>query len=75
MDASEPRVRHRGYFLNSTEGSEGDPGEEAAAEGVTIRVRITRTRTKRRAPSVMRRTAMRPSRSVDRHQASRRTSP
>jgi hypothetical protein len=56
MDASEPRVRHRGYFLNSAESDGTDPAEEAAAEGVKIRVRIVRPRAKRRAAGAMRRT-------------------
>jgi hypothetical protein len=73
MDASEPRVRHRGYFLNAAE-TDADPGEEAAAEGVTIRVRISRPRVKRRAPSAMRRVVLRPPRSADRHPAARRHS-
>jgi len=74
MDASEPRVRHRGYFLNPADSSETGPGEEAAAEGITIRVRIIRPRMKRRAAGVMRRIALRPTRPGDRHPASRRHS-
>jgi hypothetical protein len=74
MDASEPQVRRRGYFLNSADSFETEPGEEAAAEGITIRVRIIRPRLKRRAAGVMRRTALRPTRPGDRHPASRRHS-
>jgi hypothetical protein len=74
MDTSEPRLRHRGYFLNVVE-TDADPGEEAAAEGVTIRVRISRPRLKRRASGAVRRTVLiRPSRSTDRHPATRRHS-
>jgi len=75
MDASEPRVRHRGHFLRPAEISDGDPGGEAAAEGVTIRARAIRPQVKRRATGVMKRTTMRPSQPGDRHPASRRHSP
>jgi hypothetical protein len=75
MDASEPRARHRGYFLNSPDSPDADPGEEAAAEGVTIRVRIIRPRLKRRAAGVMRRSVLRPSRPSDRQPAARRHTP
>jgi hypothetical protein len=74
MDASEPRPRHRGYFLNAAE-TEADPGEEAAAEGVTIRVRVSRPRLKRRVSGVAPRAVLRPSRSADRPPATRRRSP
>jgi hypothetical protein len=73
MDAPEPRPRHRGYFLNAAE-TDVDPGEEAAAEGVTIRLRISRPRLKRRASGVVRRALLRPSRPADRHPATRRHS-
>jgi hypothetical protein len=73
MDASEPRVRHRGYFLNATE-TDADPGEEAAAEGVKIRARISRPRLKRRTPAGMRRAVLRPPRPAERPPVTRRQS-
>jgi len=73
MDVSEPRVRHRGYFLHTAE-TDTEPGGEAAAEGITIRVRISRPRLKRRGSVAMRRAALRPSRSGDRHPVARRQS-
>ena len=72
MDASEPRVRHRGYFLTSSETGDAELGEDAAAEGVTIRVRIVRPRLKRRVAGSARRTALRPSRPGDRSPSGRR---
>jgi len=48
MDASEPRPRRRGYFLTVAEPFDLDPGEDEAAEGVRIRVRIIRPRPRRR---------------------------
>lgn len=41
MDASEPRVRHRGFFLHSDSG-EPDSGEHENPEGFAVRVRIDR---------------------------------
>ena len=43
MDAREPRVRRRGFFLHSTDGSEPETGEHENAEGVAVRVRIARS--------------------------------
>ena len=41
MNAREPRVRRRGFFLHSTDGSEGhDAGEHENPEGVAVRVRV-----------------------------------
>ena len=37
MVASEPRVRHRGFFLHSPDG-EADSGEHEGPEGLVIRV-------------------------------------
>jgi hypothetical protein len=48
MDAREPRVRHRGFFLHSDTG-EPDTGEFENPEGLVIRTRDTR----RRAPRQM----------------------
>lgn len=59
MDHSEPRVRHRGCFATTAEGSDPDLDDEAAAEGVTVRVRLIRPRIKRRAPGLLRRAAPR----------------
>ena len=39
MDAGEPRVRRRGFFLHSTDGSEPDTGEHENPEGFAVRVR------------------------------------
>ena len=43
MDAHEPRVRRRGFFLHSPDTGETDIGQHDNAEGVTIRVRIGRS--------------------------------
>jgi hypothetical protein len=43
MDAHEPRVRRRGFFLHSTDGSEPDTGEHENAEGFATRTRIVRS--------------------------------
>ncbi len=72
MDASEPRPRHRGYFLNSTENGDPELGEDAPAEGVTIRLRIVRPHMKRRLAGAMRRMHLRPTRPGDRHPPARR---
>jgi hypothetical protein len=40
MDAAEPRVRHRGFFLHSP--AEGDSAEHENPEGVVVRVRSAR---------------------------------
>jgi hypothetical protein len=42
MDAYEPRVRRRGFFLHSDTTGEPDTGEHENPEGVVIRVRIAR---------------------------------
>ncbi len=39
MDVCEPRPRHRGFFLHSSEG-EPDTGEHENTEGLVIRVRF-----------------------------------
>jgi hypothetical protein len=41
MDASEPRMRRRGFFLHSESG-EPDTGEHENPEGLILRVRIAR---------------------------------
>jgi hypothetical protein len=40
MDACEPRVRRRGFFLHSSEGNEPDSGEHENPEGFAVRVRF-----------------------------------
>ena len=39
MDAHEPQVRRRGFFLHSTDGTEHDTGEHENPEGFPVRVR------------------------------------
>ena len=39
MDAYEPRVRRRGFFLHSTDVTEPDTGEHENPEGFAVRVR------------------------------------
>ena len=41
MDVCEPRPRHRGFFLHSSEGGEPDTGEHENSEGLVVRVRFT----------------------------------
>jgi hypothetical protein len=45
MDASEPRVRHRGFFLHSDTTGEPDTGEHETPEGLGARVRVPRRTT------------------------------
>ena len=40
MDVYEPRLRRRGFFLHSSEGSEPDSGEHENPEGFGVRVRV-----------------------------------
>ena len=42
MDASEPRVRRRGFFLHSDTAGEPDTGEHENPEGFAVRVRADR---------------------------------
>ena len=42
MNAGEPRVRRRGFFLHSTDVTEPDAGEHENPEGFPVRVRTTR---------------------------------
>ena len=44
MDACEPRVRRRGFFLDRQDTGEPEGGEQEVAEGFTVRVRIIRPR-------------------------------
>jgi hypothetical protein len=50
MDAGEPRLRRRGFFLHSSDSGEPDTGEHENPEGFTVRVRVP-------APSVPRQIA------------------
>ena len=50
MDACEPRPRHRGFFLHSSEG-EPDTGEHENPEGFIVRVRFPRSANSRRISS------------------------
>ena len=43
MDADEPRVRRRGFFLHSTDRTEPDTGEHENPEGFPVRVRTHRS--------------------------------
>jgi len=43
MDAHEPRVRRRGFFLHSPETGEPDQGEHESAEGFSVRLRTARS--------------------------------
>ena len=43
MDAREPRVRRRGFFLHSSDGSELETGDHENAEGLAVRVRTVRS--------------------------------
>ena len=47
MDVYEPRVRRRGFFLHSSDGTEHDTGEHENPEGFTVRVRTNRPTTPR----------------------------
>lgn len=47
MDASEPRVRHRGFFLHSDTTGEADTGEHENPEGFVTRVRFGRRSVRR----------------------------
>ena len=51
MDAYEPRPRHRGFFLHSSEGGEPDTGEHENPEGFIVRVRFPGNPTPRRPTS------------------------
>jgi hypothetical protein len=50
MDAREPRVRHRGFFLHSSDGDDYDTTEFESTEGFPVRFRVAK-------PSVPRQTA------------------
>jgi hypothetical protein len=50
MDVREPRVRHRGFFLHSSDGDDHDTAEFESTEGFPVRFRASK-------PSVPRQTA------------------
>jgi hypothetical protein len=52
MDATEPRVRRRGFFLHSETAGEPDTGEHENPEGFIVRVRVDRPSVSRRVASV-----------------------
>jgi hypothetical protein len=54
MDASEPHVRRRGFFLHSDTTGEPDTGEYENPEGFTVRSRIDRPAVPRQVASVAR---------------------
>jgi hypothetical protein len=53
MGVCEPRVRRRGFFLHSTDGNETElpTGEHENAEGVTVRIRTSRSSSPRQFSS------------------------
>jgi hypothetical protein len=53
MDVCEPRLRHRGFFLHSSE-AESDGGEHENPEGFAVRVRTQRHQTSRTRASARR---------------------
>jgi hypothetical protein len=55
MDACEPRPRHRGFFLHSSESGEPDTGEHENPEGFIVRVRFPGNPIPRRMTSARRR--------------------
>ena len=50
MDATEPHVRRRGFFLHSDTTGEPDTGEYENPEGFIVRVRIARSPSRQVAP-------------------------
>jgi hypothetical protein len=56
MDAGEPRMRHRGFFLHSDTTGEAEAGEQENPEGFVVRVRITRPSVPRQVSSASIRT-------------------
>ena len=51
MDAYEPRVRRRGFFLHSTDGNEPETGDYENPEGFGVRVRSASRTTRRQIAS------------------------
>ena len=58
MDACEPRPRHRGFFLDSSENGESDTGEHENPEGFIVRVRFPGHAIPRRMVGVRRRASV-----------------
>jgi hypothetical protein len=50
MDAGEPRLRRRGFFLHSDTTGDSDTGELENPEGFVVRVRIPRSPARSSAP-------------------------
>ena len=42
MDVSEPRARHRGFFLHSADTDESDTAEYESTEGLPVRFRVAK---------------------------------
>jgi len=51
MDAGEPRLRRRGFFLHSSDSGEPDSGEHENPEGFNVRVRAAAPSTPRQIAS------------------------
>ena len=54
MDVSEPRLRHRGFFLHSDTTGEPDTGEHENPEGFVVRSRTARPIARHQAGRVIR---------------------
>src|SRR5260370_39416463 len=52
MEVSEPRARHRGFFLHSDTTGEPDSAELENPEGIVVRVRMSRASVPRQTASV-----------------------
>lgn len=59
MDAGEPRARHRGFFLHSTDAEGPESGELENPEGFVVRVRISKPSARRQVASSGRSRAIR----------------
>ena len=55
MDESEPRARHRGFFLHSDTTGEPDTAEHENPEGFAVRLRIARRAARRHVSSIAQR--------------------
>lgn len=51
MDAGEPRARHRGFFLHSSDAEGPETGELENPEGFVVRVRISKPSARRQVAS------------------------
>jgi len=52
MDAREPHVRHRGFFLHSSDGDEHDSTEFESTEGFPVRFRVSKPSAPRQVAGV-----------------------